>query len=310
MGKKIRFPDHVLKIISLLIAIGLWLFVSFEENPKTEFWFEGVPITYVNDNLENYNVKRITDTEEKTVSIKVRGTRGDILGLTSDDIIANVDLATIKKMGHYSLSYSISFPINGFEVVDKKPYIVSTEVARLVAKNFDVKITTSGTLPEGCEIGEITSSISKVIVTGPDDLVKRVSGCSADVDINNRKTIINSPAEIKILLDDNTYYSGNDLSISNTYTNVNIEILSEKEVAVVAKVENTGEGEIGKITISPETIRVKGSVSILDSLENIETHTLYVTEYSKEQEAALNLPEGLTVKDEVKSVNVKVEYKE
>lgn len=310
MGKKIRFPDHVLKIISLLIAIGLWLFVAYEENPKTEFWFEDVPVTYVNDNLENFNIKRITDTEEKTVSIKVRGTRRDILGLTSADINATVDLASIKKTGHYSLQYSVSFPISGFEVVDKKPYHVSTKVERLVAKNFDLKITTSGSLPGGCEIGETTSSISKVIVTGPDELVKRVTGCSADVDINSRKIIINTPAEIKVLLDDNTYYSGNDLSLSNSYTNVSIEMLSEKEVAVVAKVENTGTGEIENITVSPDKIKVKGDVSVLDSLENIETNTLYVTENSREQEAALNVPQGLTVADEVKSVNVKVDYKE
>lgn len=309
MGKKIRFPDYALKTISLLIAISLWLYVSYEESPKSDYWFENVPVTYINDNLDNYDIKRVTDTERKTVSIKVRGKRNAILGLTSNDIIATVDLLSVKKTGDQNLSYTINFPIDGFEVVDKDPYLVTAKIDKLVKRTVDLKVTTIGNPADNCEIGEITSSVSKVEIKGPEGLVENISMCSAVVDLGGKKIMKNTPVEIDVILDNNSCYEGNDLLISNTYTNVSVNIICEKEISIYADVVNNSLSEINNIKILPEKVTIRGSAQAIEAIQRIETHKFYVSEGYKEQEVLLILPEDIEIKEYIKTVKVTVDYK-
>lgn len=308
MGKKMNFPDYALKIISLLIAVGLWIYVSYVENPKSEYWYKEVPVVYINDNLKYSNLKRVVDTEEKHVAIKVRGTRSAIMGVSSEDIVASVNLSSVKNEGRHNLPYTVSFPIDGFEIVDKKPYLVTVDVDEIVTKSFELKLEALGTPDKGHEVGEITSNISSVDVTGPEELIGEIAGCTAFVDVEGKRIIKKTPAEIKVILEDGSHYSGADLSLSNTYANVTVDILYEKELAVNINLENTGTGEVTSVTAHPEKVRVKGPAEILDGIEALDTETVYVSEYDREKDAVLVLPEGVSITDGTKTVRVKAEY--
>ena len=48
--KKLLANDTFLKILSLLLAVGLWVFVLYTEKPTTDKEFNDIPVTFEGEN--------------------------------------------------------------------------------------------------------------------------------------------------------------------------------------------------------------------------------------------------------------------
>lgn len=101
-----RLQKVVLLLVSLLISIGLWMYIQITSNPVTQKTFS-VPI--VNQNagmLKNYDLDAIYPVSEVTVVIVGRQKTMD--SFTESDINAYVDYSGITKAGVAELPVDIS----------------------------------------------------------------------------------------------------------------------------------------------------------------------------------------------------------
>ena len=120
MVEKIKKPDFLLRVLSVFLAVLMWLYVSYAENPEMEIWFHGVTLTYINsEGLRDKNLIQVSSSSPETISLKVRGSRKALLSLSAHDISATVDLSGIYAPSQYSLPVTVGFPIDVLSVVDK-----------------------------------------------------------------------------------------------------------------------------------------------------------------------------------------------
>ena len=119
--------DWVLKVVSVLAALVLWLYASADVNPLMEKSFD-VSIEYLNkaeDMLVLDAPKRIT--------ITIKGRQNDLLTLHNDDFWAGVDLGNALK-GRMDYPIEIRVPNN----VER--YTASSSLAKVHLEQWETKI--------------------------------------------------------------------------------------------------------------------------------------------------------------------------
>ncbi len=80
----------IFKILSVIIAIALWLIILYEINPEITKKYNDVSITY---EFAQNNGLSLVEPYPREMDIVVKGHRNDILYLKKDDIIIFVDLS-------------------------------------------------------------------------------------------------------------------------------------------------------------------------------------------------------------------------
>ncbi len=106
-----RRPQHIIaKIVCLLLAVVLWLYVMYANPPIYSEVYEGVTVTVNGDPAE----WRIDDP---TISVRVYGTKMELASYTAEDIEAYVlpsDLPDATPIGTgedlYSFAVRIKLP--------------------------------------------------------------------------------------------------------------------------------------------------------------------------------------------------------
>ena len=102
-------------IISLLLAIALWVYVVGEMDPTMRQTFHGVTIQYANEATMHDIGLGVASYGEQELSVTVTGARSRITALQATDIQAVVDLSEAAK-GTNQLTIRVSLP-SGLEVL-------------------------------------------------------------------------------------------------------------------------------------------------------------------------------------------------
>jgi len=313
MVEKMMKPDFLNKAISLLIAIGLWFFVAYSENPQTELWFSGIQINYLNENsLADKDLVRIKDNTNHTVAVKVRGNRSAILSLTAADIVATVDLSTVKKATDNVLPVSVKFPIDGLTTVDKKPYNIAVKIENIISQEFDVVVEKEGNPQDNIIIKNFTSSVEKVTLTGGKSIINNIKECVARVNVEDISSVTSEQALIEVRNKDGEIVKGEDIEFSNTYTKVDVDVDIVKEVPVKPVFTNLKEGEAEKIKLSDEKIKVYGNEEEIKKIEMIETEAITLAKTEKTENVTLKLmpPENIKIIGNTSAVTAEITFKE
>ena len=68
----------VLKIVSLVIAIFLWIYVMGEVDPETKVKVYGIEVNYINTELLAENGLAVAEDEPVTINATIEGKRSDV----------------------------------------------------------------------------------------------------------------------------------------------------------------------------------------------------------------------------------------
>lgn len=306
--EKMKFyqTDWFLKVISVLIAIVIWIYVVYEYNPQYETWVRGIPITYVN-RVQDFENGKLVILEESTdnVDIKIRGRRRLVSSIDAGNTTASVDMTGISKEGAYALPINVHFAVDGVEVLQRKPYTQEITVDRVVTEERDITVDTEGQLPAGFVVDSQTISPATVKLTGPQSIIGTVAKCSIAVNFNDMQDDIKGLYKIKLYDAQNNEIVSEQISKNIEYTDVYYAVLATKTVAVAPKLSGTtnGDGAAVAASVQPAQVTVKGKKSVLDALNTLETAEIAVEQVTENQqtEAALVLPNGVALADETQA---------
>ena len=101
--KKLLANDTFLKVLSLVLAISLWVFVLYTERPTTNKEFKGIPVTFEGEGALEDNGLVIYEHEPLEVDVTLNGARTQIARVDNEDITATVSVANITRAGEYNL---------------------------------------------------------------------------------------------------------------------------------------------------------------------------------------------------------------
>ena len=153
--------NKALKLLSLFLALALWLAVGGEERTETT----------LNISLELANLPQnlmVTSDVPSSVQVRVTGPRGFIRTLSQSRLTHSLDLAGVKA-GRQSFPLaadSFNFP-RGVQVTRVQPNPLVLTLTPTMTRVLPVQPMFMGTPPEGYEVKSVKTRPSKIEVRGP-----------------------------------------------------------------------------------------------------------------------------------------------
>jgi YbbR domain-containing protein len=172
--KRIFVQNFGIKLISLLLAIGLWLVVSRDPVGEVELQ---VPIEFRNV-PQNLEIDSASFTEAQ---VRVRGPGRLIHRLRATDVRAEIDLASVKPGSRtFDLtSRNVRVP-SDLEVVQIIPSQFQLSFDDRLTRSIEVRPRVTGSFAEDRRVARVISDPSTITITGPRRRVESVEAATTD----------------------------------------------------------------------------------------------------------------------------------
>ena len=275
------------KLLSLIIAIGLWFMVINTENPvETRSYTAAIQLQNEEALTERgYVVVNDDELSSTRVTVRLRGQRLalDALSQSSTRVQAVVDLSDVI----YSYSGEpVSVPVDivipsvvnsSFEILSKSVQTVSVDIQPYVNKDFDVKAVVNTTDETAKELANAVASPGSVTVYGARSIVESVAEVRAYVSPETVEDGMVMTA-VPVAYNADGIVVG-DVTFGTEELSVMITLDEVKSVRV--NLSLTGEVadgyEITDYYTTPETMEVAGDAAALSRLTAINLPDIDVT---------------------------------
>ena len=167
------------KLISLLLAVGLWFVVARDPIAEVEM---KVPIEF-HSLPENLEIDSASFTQAQ---IRVRGPERVIHRLETSDVRAEINLANIRpgERTFYSTSQQIHVP-QDLEVVQIIPGQFQLSFDTRATRTVEVRARVTGTFAGGMRVAQVIADPANIMITGPRRRVEAVESATTDpVDVS------------------------------------------------------------------------------------------------------------------------------
>src|ERR1044071_4877081 len=160
--RRIFVEDWSLKLLSLAIAIVLWLLVTGQNQPVTAH--VNVQLNFIRpQSLE------ISNDPPRTVDVMLTGSRNKLDDLTSLDLVATVDISE-QRAGERILRLADKAQIilpQGIKVDGFQPSAIPIRLEEIVERPVPVEPKLEGKPADGFEVYSVIPSKGSVSVRGP-----------------------------------------------------------------------------------------------------------------------------------------------
>lgn len=180
MGKKILDSKALYIVLSVIIAVALWFYVtSLDGNYDTKS-IHNIPVTFAGtDILEERGLMIVGSTP--TASVQLRATPLVLAKLTDETITLTVNVSQITEASEYTLAYTASLPTgvsqSQAEFVSGGTGNVTFTVVRFTSRDVPIRGQFIGNAAEGYIPGDEDEFIfapRTLTVSGQADLVNQV----------------------------------------------------------------------------------------------------------------------------------------
>jgi len=285
-----QWKDNLIyKVIAILLAILLWLYVTADQNPPLEKTL-GISINY-----ENLRDDLSLASKINTVNVKIRGDQKIINTLSLKDFKATVDLSQVK-MGEQMIPVKIGNPL-GVEIMGIDPKEVPVDIDAIAEKQVPVQVALLGQTAHGYSSFKASVKPSQVVIRGPKDIIDTLEEARADVNLNSAQSnlVLNLP--IKVQDKWGNWYGADLLNIIPNTVEVFIPVAQDTPSKTVP-VKPVFEGrpalgyQIARILVEPETVKILGQFNKLDTIDRVQTIPVILTDVKENviQEVDLSVP--------------------
>lgn len=294
-------------IISLILAVILWMYVVGEMNPVTTKSYRDIPVTLTNSQTLSDNGLAVVGASDETMTITLSGKRNSLSKIKTADIVATVDLSDATE-GDNQLKINLSVP-DSAEVKNQSltKITVTVEKKQTVRRNIRVKYT--GNYAKGEEPTTIKTDPENVTVSGARSLVNKVAYVKATISSDNVSTDETSTSSNLVPVDKH----GNEvenIDLSQNTAKITSALYYTKTVSLKVPVTNSSSDGYKRTTTAPEKVKIKGPDRALKKVDSITADTIDVTGITKSTDVdiAPNLPDQIWLSDDSRDLvlNVKV----
>lgn len=290
-----------IKIISLLSAIVLWMYVMAIVDPDDTKLFENVPVTVTNaEELEGEDLVVYPETD-LVADIYITGKLSNLQKINEDDIYIYGSInKPIEGNNYLYLKVNIAKQVS-YEF--KSDFIV-VRLEKLVHEEKEIITDIEGKYKN--DVDTITLQQSTVSVSGPRVLVDEVKSIKATINVDSDSE--NKFTQRIKLIPVNT--SGKEVKgVTLDVKNIKAEVtlLEEKEVPINIQIEGDTTDAVA-YEVDPEVVVIKGKKEVLDKINYINTKKLDLSSLSVSKKVDLIIPDGVTSNET--SVTVKVKENE
>ena len=288
-----------IKIISLLSAMVLWMYVMAIVDPEETKLFENIPVTITNKNELNERDLVIYPEQDLTTNIYVTGKLSNLKKVTKDDINVYGQINNpLEGNNEIYLKVSTSQRVN----YDFKNPVMIVTLEKIISEDKSIKVDITGSGKNNVDNIMLQDNIDKVSVSGPRSLVNKVKRVVGTVKVNGELNDFSQSIKLEPVDANGKVVEG--IELEKDSVNVNITLLTQKTVPITLKLSDNGESDVN-YTMSQNTVTIKGKKDIVDSINDIETQPVKLSEIlpGTSKDIYLQVPSGITI--ETKYITIK-----
>lgn len=313
-----RILTHLdLKVISLVIAILIWIIVANVDDYKTTKQITGIEIEFVNGSAITEKNKVYEVPEGTTVDVVIKGPRSIVEGLTRDDFKAIADLSKMSITNSVMVDVSaISSRVDKEITIANTSNAVNVEVENKIEKQLPITVKTTSSVAEGYAISNKSATPNLITVEGAESIVSTINEVYVEVDVSKANHDIVAYGEPVFLDFAGEVIDSAKFDYDVTSAEVTVQVKKTKELSV--KVKTVGEVKdgytISSIDYQPTSVVVVGEPEDLARVDEVVINDIKVTNCDEDLETSVNLvdylPSGIVIADDTEEVMIKVKIEE
>lgn len=297
----------IIKVICVIASFVFWLYVANTKNPIRDKRITLKVVMENTDVIEKSKLAILPD-EDFELSVRVEGPMLELSYLNEEDIVLKADFAQVNlSEGINRIPVYVSRIPKNIDIVDKDNLSIDVNLDDLIEKSVPVRENISVTTKSGYSASKPIITPQKVKVKGAEQYVQNVSYVLVATSLEK----IDKDEELNLPLQpyDEAGREVKNVTVEPQTVNVVVPVKKTKKVAI--KVETTGNVAYGGILKSveavPSTIEIAGDEKVLESINEIKTEVIDLTDISEDKtmEVKLVLDKVTTVSGK-DSVNVKL----
>jgi len=293
------------KILAIIMAIVLWMYVMNEQNPPFESSFI-IPLE-----VRNVATDYVLLDAPETVKVKIRGPRNMVAGVRTKDLKAFVDAKGLSE-GSHNITVNVVIP-SSLELVEITPDKVQLRLDPVISRQLAIEVRLTGTPAPGMVLGKAVPAHEQVAIEGPKNIVSTVGKVVAIVDLSGKSNDITADAVLTPINHADKEVEGLTIYPERVRITVNLTAAAKKKILDVRPVTQ-GELPLGLVIKSAVTEPNKVEITEtapnkgIDKLDAIYTESINLTDITKDtdKEVKLQLPEGMTGATGTVIVKIKV----
>ncbi len=260
------------KLLSLFLAVVIWLVVVSIDNPLKDQTFTQIPVTVLNGQIfEEAGQAYELSENSQTVSVTVRAERTVLAQLSRDDFTASADLNNYSN-GRVPITVKANRLADRITSITPRTAYATVHVEELGTKQFSIDYEITGEPGEGYSVGDVVLANNVVRVQGPESIVNNIDRALVRVSTQGMTRDMRTEAQIIFTDHNGDEVDTSSLELSRSSVSVTVEIWEDKEVNVTYSYTGTpaeGFSATGKIMATINSLTVSGDPVILDEFTTI-----------------------------------------
>ncbi|MCK9268564.1 MAG: CdaR family protein [Alkaliphilus sp.] len=282
------------KIISILFALVLWIYVMSTFNPIEYRNIANIPVRLINAEELKDQKLAIKNNADFKVRVKLTGRRDEINKVLAEQIQIRADLRGYGA-GVNNIPLEITVP-NNVET-DVTPRFIQLEFEKIIRERREVKVITSGIPRDSFVIGRLDYKPTTVWIEGAESHVNLVKNVIAELDITEKSENIASRLPLKPVNSENEEIL--DVDVETSYIDVSLSVDLLKSVSVKPDLQIITEDDyiIADVKVSPSNVMLRGQKDLVSGITEIATEPIKFEGLDQDRtlNVKLNLPEGVTL---------------
>ena len=281
--KKRKITDNIpLKIMSVAVAVVLWLIVVNIDNPTGTNYYTINDVELINKEYveSSDTIGKMCMPEQNQDSIKIAITASkkirDKIKVTDISAVADLQQAVSLDTNPVMVPITVTCSVPGVSANDIKvtPQNLSVNLDEKETQEFVVNVSRGDTKPgKDYEVGSLTANPEKVRITGPKTLVNKIDKVNATIELDGNTQDFTQDVNLTIIDKNQEALSDSEMNSLRIENNAKVVVTARlwkirQGVGISASYVGTpADGyEVGSVKTVPDTISVAGSTEGLESL--------------------------------------------
>ncbi len=301
---------NVLRGLSLVIAVFLWMYVMGEVDPETKYRISNIEINFVNTEALAERGLAVVYDDDIGISAIIKGSRSEVNETKNSGLVATVDVSSCSE-GTNTEELELSLP-DGISLDSISDDTVEFEVEEIAEEEKPVEIEFIGEDTSDSEYEPWVYDIEPetVTVSGAESSVAKVDAVKGTVTRNMAEANSRSiDVELVPVTEDGKEVRG--LTLDYSTASMQVQLMKSKDVSISITAQNLESGfEIDTVR-GADSVRVIGAADVIDEIQEIEAYVDLsgVTSEAK-REISIQLPDNVYLYNEDNVLEVTVTVRE
>lgn len=286
-----------IKIISLLSAIVLWMYVMAVVDPEDTKLYENIPITITNLN-EIKDLGLLVDPDDNLVtSVYIKGKLSDLQKISAN----NIDVyGTVSNPIEGQNQLYLRASVNDKVTTEFKSDTIVINLEKSIEEEKNITVNITGVYKDN--VDKVDLDKTKVVVSGPRSSVDSVKYVQATFDAN-KESVDTKSTELELKALDSEMNEVDHVTLEFNKVTAKVSYFQQKQVKI-NPIFSSNESNLVQdqdFTIIPSEINIKGKSDVINNIDSINTKIINVDELGTNNKIVdLDIPDGINAdKDSV-----------